>query len=134
MMEDIPMGGGSDLEESEPEPPKKTTARGKKAAPVKKAPVKKAPTKKAPTKRGKKVVSESEDEAEDSNNDESDDVEIVEAPKKRTNRAAVLRLVYIWFHVRDVILNDLAAKLRPRQPPRRPRQRKPQPVPRSKPP
>ena len=47
--------GGDDGEldfDSDPEPaPKKTTARGKKAAPAKKA-----PAKKAPAKRGKKAV------------------------------------------------------------------------------
>ena len=51
---DVPTRAQADSDEEEEEPaPKKTTARGKKAAPVKKAPAKKAPAR----RRKKAVVS-----------------------------------------------------------------------------
>lgn len=52
---DMDIGGGaalSDFDEGSEPAPKKTAARGKKAA----APAKKAPAKKAPAKRGKKAA------------------------------------------------------------------------------
>ncbi|TDL14993.1 DNA repair exonuclease [Rickenella mellea] len=76
---------GDDSDAFAEPPPKKTTAKGKKAAAP--TPAKKAPAKKG---RGKKAV-ESEDELE-SPVDEIDDEEEPEQPKakKATNRAAVL--------------------------------------------
>lgn len=70
---DIPARPPPDSDEEEPAP-KKTAARGKKAAPAKKA-----PAKKAPAKRGKKAVSSDEDE----DDFEQDDEEEEEKPKKR---------------------------------------------------
>ena len=55
MMMEMDFNGGaagSDFDEESEPAPKKTTARGQKAA----APAKKAPAKKAPAKRGKKAV------------------------------------------------------------------------------
>ncbi|KII91468.1 hypothetical protein PLICRDRAFT_135642 [Plicaturopsis crispa FD-325 SS-3] len=83
MMMDVDAGpGGSDFEALDSdEPPPKKKAAASKAAP-KKAPPKKKPAAKG---KGKKVKSDSEEE------DEEEVVSEVEpAPKKRTNRAAVL--------------------------------------------
>ncbi|KAJ6590952.1 Metallo-dependent phosphatase-like protein [Mycena vulgaris] len=84
MMVDEPVGagGGSDFDEdeSEPAPVKK---KGAVAAKPKKAPAKaKAPAKKAPAKRGKKAVSDSDDEGviEIDDDDDSDDEPVKKKP------------------------------------------------------
>ncbi|KAF7329694.1 Double-strand break repair protein MRE11 [Mycena kentingensis (nom. inval.)] len=98
MAMDEPMGNGSDFDSDPPPPKKKAPARGKgkakavsddedsdepppkKKAAAKKAPAKKAPAKKAPAKRGKKAVTESEEEEDDIIEVDSDSDA---APKKK---------------------------------------------------
>nr|GAT52877.1 predicted protein [Mycena chlorophos] len=114
MMMDDPMGG-SDFDVSEPAPPpkKKTAAKPaakgkgkakaavsdddedsdeppppKKKAPAKAAPKKAAPAKKAPAKRGKKAVSESDDDDIIEVDSDSDEAPKKKPPAKKTTAAA----------------------------------------------